>query len=99
MRSIPNEFYRTRAWIACREAYLRKHPLCEDCLQRGIYTPAKIVHHTIWLTEENFRDPAISLNHANLRAVCYSCHEREHKRERPRRYAVGADGHIAPRSD
>ena len=96
MRSVPESFYKSAAWRACREAYLRRHPLCEDCLMRGTYTPAAHVHHIIWLNADNYTNPEISLNHANLRAVCIECHNKEHSKAKPRRYRVDEAGRVAP---
>jgi len=94
MRSIPQSFYHSRAWQACRSSYLQKHPLCEDCLARGKYEVAAHVHHIIWLTPENYQNPEISLNHNNLRAVCVECHNRLHSTRGPRRYCVNEDGTV-----
>lgn len=89
-----NTFYNSIAWKRCREAYRESvGNLCEDCLARGIYTPAEIVHHIIPLTQDNINDPAVSLNFANLRAVCRECHAKEHG-ARPRRYKVDALGKV-----
>lgn len=78
MRSIDNSFYKSKEWTACRQSYLSLHPLCELCLEKGIITPAKIVHHKIHLNEENYKDPTISLNHENLQSVCQECHNNIH---------------------
>ena len=98
MRSIPESFYHSKAWKSCRATYLQQHPLCEDCLQRGLYTPAEHVHHIVWLTADNYTDPAISLNHANLRALCQRCHNSVHDKGEPRarRWRVDEFGRIAP---
>lgn len=52
--------------------------LCERCLAKGLVVPARIVHHKIYLTEENYRDPSVSLNLENLEALCQDCHNAEH---------------------
>ena len=94
-RSAPRSFYNGPAWQACRQSYLQLHPLCEDCLLRGEYTPAAHVHHMVWLTPENWRDPEISLNHAKLRALCVSCHTAAHARnEGPKRWTVDENGSV-----
>lgn len=94
-RSAPKSFYNGPAWQACRRTYLELHPFCEDCLLRGILTPAEHVHHMIWLTPDNWRDPAVALNHANLRALCVSCHTATHSRgESVRRYKIDEAGHV-----
>ena len=55
---------------SCRAAYIAERVaidggLCETC---GL-VPGQIVHHTVWLTEDNVNDPDIALNHALLRLL------------------------------
>lgn len=78
MRSINQNFYRSKQWKECRAAYLSQHSLCERCLAKGRIVPADIVHHKIYLTNENLYDPSIALNFDNLEAVCRGCHNDEH---------------------
>lgn len=99
MKSISSKFYKSPAWRACREGYLRQHPFCEECLKRGEYTPATHVHHKTWLNEDNVKDPAVALSWDNLEAVCIECHNKIHFAGKSnRRYTVRADGSIAPLS-
>jgi len=98
-RSVPKAFYNGPAWQACRSGYLQLHPFCEDCLMRGIYTPAEHVHHMIWLTADNYTDARISLNFDNLRAVCVECHNRRHATPRQQRYTVDERGIVSPLVD
>lgn len=35
-----------------------------------------IVHHKTTLTEDNIKDPEISLNNRNMMYVCKACHDR-----------------------
>ena len=57
-----------RRWRKIRDLYISKNPLCEDCLQHGLYIPADEVHH--------IRPIDSGGNHAedNLRSLCQSCH-------------------------
>lgn len=67
-------FYRSKAWQQCRSGYwASQHGLCERCGQ-----PASQVHHKIYLTDANLRDPDISLNWENLELLCDKCHAEEH---------------------
>ncbi|MGB9780631.1 HNH endonuclease signature motif containing protein [Caldanaerobacter sp.] len=59
-------------WEKLRKMYLAEHPLCEDCLENGIYTPATEVHH-IKKVKDN---PELRLDINNLRALCKACHNR-----------------------
>lgn len=95
MRSIDRAFYKSQAWIDCRNAYMTKvNHLCERCKAKGIYEPAKIVHHKIHLSEANYKDPSISLSFDNLEALCASCHNLEHFGRSDRRYQVDKDGNL-----
>lgn len=72
-------FYNSDDWHKCRKAYLESvNHLCERCLAKGIYEPAYIVHHKIYLSEDNFGDAEIMTGFDNLEALCLSCHNEEH---------------------
>lgn len=91
-------FYKTHAWRQCKNAYL-KHArgLCERCLERGIITPAEIVHHKTYITPSNLNDPNITLNWDNLMAVCRKCHGEIHgesNRRAKQRYLVDEFGRV-----
>lgn len=38
---------RGRKWMAMREAWLRKHPMCEDCQAEGLVVQGQEVDHVI----------------------------------------------------
>lgn len=96
-REFTEGFYMSHGWKQTRKAYVKSvGGLCEDCLRRGIYRPAEIVHHVIPITPENIHDPAVTLAWKNLRAVCRECHAWEHG-DRVR-YDFNEDGSIAPRA-
>ena len=79
MKEYAKGFYKSKAWQRTRAAYLKSvGGLCEPCLERGLYSPAEIVHHKTHITPKNITDPEITLNWDNLQAVCRSCHERIH---------------------
>lgn len=107
MREFAKSFYRSVAWKNARAAYLQKvGGLCEDCLEKGLITPAVIVHHKIELTPENITDADIALSEKNLKAVCRACHAAEHEETYMRRfnpgmhrYSVGKDGSVKVRPD
>lgn len=67
-------------WAEVRKAYLRRHPLCEECERQGKVKPAVLVHHKIPLSEGGAR-----LDTSNLAAMCRRCHEDVHGGERFRR--------------
>lgn len=87
-------FYKSKPWKQCRADYIASvGGLCEECLARGIYRPAKIVHHIIEITPENIHDPKVTLNWDNLEAVCRECHAEKHG-ARVRRYQVDPSGKV-----
>ena len=93
-------FYKTIKWKECRKAYMKyARGLCEECLKKGLITPAEIVHHKIHLTPENMNDPNIALNWDNLEAVCRPCHAEIHEGQnrKPRRYTVDLFGRVEVR--
>lgn len=55
-------------WRRIRAAYLRAHPLCEDCAIYGRFVSATEVHHQTPLSKGGTND------HDNLRALCHYCH-------------------------
>ena len=64
-------------------------------MARGIYTPAKEVHHIEELTPMNIHRPEVSLNFNNLVALCKECHKARHnKKNNGQRYSFGKNGEI-----
>ena len=94
-RSIDSSFYNSPEWRRCKEAYLKSvNHLCEVCLAKGIYTPAQIVHHKIFLNSDNFGDPEIMFGFDNLLAVCIPCHNDIHGRATNNRRWSFEDGEL-----
>ena len=78
-KDFAKRFYSSKAWQDCRNEYMgRVHYLCENCMRKGIYKPAEIVHHKIELTPVNIENPEIALCFDNLEAVCRDCHNEYH---------------------
>ena len=59
-------------WRRIRAAYVKRHPLCEDCLKEGRVTPVEQVHHILPLRDGGTND------FSNLRSLCAACHARTH---------------------
>jgi len=79
MKSFAAAFYKSTKWEQCRLAYIASRiatdgGLCERCHR----LPGYIVHHKVYLTENNISDPLVSLNPDNLEYVCKPCHDDEH---------------------
>jgi len=85
MRSIDRSFYESPEWRRCKATYLEKaNHLCERCLAKGLYEPAKIVHHKIHLTPDTMT-PELMYGFDNLEALCQACHNDEHGRTKKQR--------------
>lgn len=94
MKEYAKSFYKSKRWQATRLAYLKSvGGLCERCLKKGIYRPAVIVHHKVYLTAENIHTPEVALSWDNLEAVCRECHEQEHTGD-GKRYKVDENGRV-----
>ena len=89
-------FYGTSKWKKCRAKYKSLHPVCERCEAAGIIKRTERIHHKVYLTPQNFRDPDISLNFDNLEALCFDCHQAEHNKKKDCREELffDADGNI-----
>ena len=73
-RAFAGAFYQSAAWIKTSRAFMQsKAYICERC--GGVAT---VAHHKKYLNAQNINDPAITLNWANLEALCYDCHAAEH---------------------
>lgn len=59
-------------WSKYRAQYLRFHPLCVMCLEKGIYTPATVIDH-IKPVENGQADPLFWIE-SNHQALCRDCH-------------------------
>ncbi len=61
-------------WRKVRARYVREHPFCEECMKRGVLTPAEHVHHIRPLGEGGTHDAE------NLMSLCRRCHAAIHAR-------------------
>jgi 5-methylcytosine-specific restriction protein A len=73
-------------WRAARLAFLKRHPLCEDCLKDGTVTAATEVDHVI----PHKGDQKLFWKRSNWRALCKPCHSKKTATE---------DGGFGNRSD
>lgn len=88
------EFYGSPAWQSLREHIKKRDAyLCQDCLAKGLHTPAEEVHHIKPITPANINNPEITLNEKNLVSLCRECHRARHG-ARDRRYTVDAFGRV-----
>lgn len=74
------KYYNNSLWYHLREWYIKNHPLCERCLDKGIVKEAEDCHHKIpFLTgdtdEERWK---LLLDEDNLQSLCSKCHTEIH---------------------
>jgi 5-methylcytosine-specific restriction enzyme A len=69
-RKERQEFYLSSDWRNLRAYKLQLQPLCEECLSKGIFTPASEVHHKVDIKQ----DPSKILDYSNLSSLCKPCH-------------------------
>lgn len=76
------KYYNSIQWKRLRNYYIRRHPLCEECLSKGIVKPAEEVHHKLpfiyGITEEDRWNRLTDED--NIIALCKECHVEAHRR-------------------
>ena len=72
--------YHTSRWTKLSRAFRAEHPLCAECLRKGITKPATCVDHIIpWpICADRFYD------RTNLQALCEDCNNRKGQRDKRR---------------
>ena len=85
MKRKDSRYYRmiqSKQWRLLRQSQLTEHPLCEMCLEQGLYVSATEVHHITpcetALTEAEMQRLMFSVD--NLQSLCHECHQAEHRR-------------------
>jgi 5-methylcytosine-specific restriction enzyme A len=73
-----HRFYRSKQWLAVRQAHLRHEPLCRACKAAGRIVPGYAVDHIVPIADGGAR-----LDEANLQSLCAACHSRKSLGERP----------------
>ena len=61
-----------RAWREIRNRYVKAHPFCELCFERGVLIEVEEVHHKQPLSKGGTNDVE------NLISLCRSCHAKMH---------------------
>lgn len=74
-------------WQKARAGYLRNHPLCADCEQRGRVTIATVVDHVI----PHKGDMTLFWDSGNWQPLCASCHNSTKQRLEKSGKVVGCD--------
>lgn len=82
MRELRQKAYQNKNWKTLRESHLKRHPLCEVCLEKGVVTPAGQVHHKVSPFSRGRIDWELFLDDNNLESICPTCHALKHQEER-----------------
>lgn len=64
-----NSWYGSARWKRKRAEFLRAHPLCAMCRQRGVITPARVADHI-----EPHRGDYDKFWNGRLQPLCIPCH-------------------------
>lgn len=80
--NISGKYYNTKQWKNLRNYYIRRHPLCEICLSKGIVKPANEVHHLRKFLDGKTDEERWQLltSEDNLMSLCYECHDEIHRK-------------------
>ena len=60
-------------WRRARTFFLKKHPLCAECLCENRLTPATVVDHIL----PHRGDDQLFWDEANWQALCKACHDKK----------------------
>lgn len=83
-RPASDSRYHTYRWEMASKAYRKAHPLCAECLKKGIYVPAQVVDHVIPVAIcKDFWDEK------NWQSLCQSCNIA--KGNRDKKYIQGKE--------
>ena len=63
----------TYEWRKASKAFIKKHPLCAICFERGILTAATVVDHIV----PHRGDRKLFWDKTNWQALCKPCHDRK----------------------
>lgn len=77
-REMRRKAYNNTDWRKLRDNYIKQHPLCEDCLDKGKVTAAEDVHHLKSPFASGDINYGLLLDGNNLRALCKECHAARH---------------------
>lgn len=69
--------YHTARWTRISRAFRATHPLCEECLKRGVFKSAEVVDHIVpWPVCVDFYDEK------NLQSLCEDCNRAKGNRDK-----------------
>ena len=79
-RKERQKIYNTTTWQKLRLSYMQQHPLCEECLKKGIIKSAKDIHHKVsfMTVDDKAERERLAFDSDNLMALCRECHNAIH---------------------
>lgn len=78
-RQDRQKIYQSAKWQKLRLAKLMQNPLCENCLAKGIITPAIDIHHKdSFMNYTGLMRLQKAYDITNLVSLCKDCHSKEH---------------------
>lgn len=82
--NVSAQYYNTSAWRNLRNYYIKRHPLCEECMKNGKVKAAEEVHHIKeFLRGKTDEERYLLLtDESNLMSVCRKCHMKIHSRRK-----------------
>ena len=80
-RKLRQKAYNDSRWKKIRNLYIKEHPLCEKCMEKGVVTPAQDIHHVKSPFKDNEVNMNLLLNYNNLMALCRECHGDIHSKQ------------------
>ena len=60
-------------WREARKLFLKRNPLCQECLKHGKLTPATVVDHIV----PHRGDQYLFWDQDNWQALCKDCHDKK----------------------
>jgi len=70
-RESPSERGYNSKWNKARKIYLKAHPFCVRCKEKGKFTKATVVDHII----PHRGDSSLFWDRSNWQSLCKSCHD------------------------
>ena len=77
-RELRKKAYNNTEWRKMRTSYIKEHPICEECLNKGKVTPATDVHHIKSPFNSGDINYTLLLDYNNLKSLCQECHGNIH---------------------
>ena len=74
-KTYAKAFYNSKRWKTAQSIYKQmRFGICERCGKPC----GTIVHHKIYIDENNINNPEVTLNFDNFELLCQDCHNHEH---------------------